>query len=85
MKLSQLSLEAQDGIRRFCTEVFRDPDALDELTDDADAWCKLWFVLRVAPDTPEWFPKGKSATLQFIEGVLLQEAKDVIEIAADHV
>jgi hypoxanthine phosphoribosyltransferase len=38
-------------------------------------WAWIVFQLRVAEDRPEWFPKGKSATIQIIEKWLYDEAE----------
>jgi hypothetical protein len=72
MKIDQLSAAAQDGLRLWANEVFHDELALDAAATEHWAWAH--FLLKVSPDRPEWFPKGKWATLQIIEGELLKDA-----------
>jgi len=72
-----LSDEAQTGLRRWALEVLDDEFALDELSMERWAW--VCVVLRVSPDHPRWFPKGKFATIQHIEAQLLEIATEVLK------
>lgn len=67
--LNILSPEAQRGIEKFCDE-----RELGELFAgskfDAERCSWLYFLLRAAADKPEWFPRGKWATLQRLEPIL---------------
>jgi hypothetical protein len=75
MKLSDLSPATQDGLRLWSKWMWGDSMALDDINGIPAGWAWVWFLLREAEDRPEWFPKGKSATLQIIEGKLIEEAK----------
>ena len=74
--MNQLSTEAQDGLRRWAAAVFNDEMALDDIGGIPAAWAWVCFLLRESADLPEWFPKGKWATTQFIEAILAGEAHD---------
>ena len=78
MKLTQFSKETQTGLRLWAYEVLHDDMAFDFITSP-DAWAWIYFQLRVSADWPEWFPKGKSVTLQEIEERLMKEA--ALEVA----
>ncbi len=41
-------------------------------------WAGFFFLLREVPDTPEFFPSGKWATIQALEEKLTEWAKGVI-------
>lgn len=80
--LDRLSIEAQRGIEKFCEE-----KELGELFSAARydgqpcAW--LYFLLRATPDTAEWFPRGKWATLQRLEPILDSAAQvDIARLPA---
>ena len=73
MRIEILSREAQDGLRQWAKTVEDDELLFDGISTENWAW--MWFRLRSAEDRPAWFPKGKSATLQFIEEQLLREAR----------
>lgn len=74
MKMDRLSIEAQDGLRTLGKQWENDELLFDGLgTLD---WSWWWFRLREMEDRPEWFPKGKWATLQRIEEELTREAKE---------
>ncbi len=78
MKIDRLNSLAQQGIRNFCRDIHGDemiPDAISSLPEQ---WAWLWFQLREAEDKLDWFPKGKYATLQYIESHLIDEATDVL-------
>lgn len=78
MKLSRLSLLAQDGLCCFCRDVHQDEMLLDAISSIPEQWAWIVFQLRIAPDRPEWFPKGKWATIQVIEEDLNREAAAVL-------
>jgi hypothetical protein len=44
-------------------------------TPERMAW--VYFLIRKLPDKPEWFPRGKWATIQHIEGQLDSIAEDL--------
>lgn len=62
------------GLRQF----LEDHDGHDERLSNGspEMWAFLWFQLREAEDKPEWFPSGKWATLQRIEALLIEIAKN---------
>jgi len=78
MKIELLSLEAQDGLRRFTKAVHNDELTLDAAASTPEAWAWLVYQLRAAIDLPEWFPKGKWATIQQIEEYLQIEAVELL-------
>ena len=78
MKLSRLSPEAQAGLVRWATHHFQDDLLWDGIGSSPEHWAWLWFQLRVSEDNPEWFPKGKWATLQHIQTLLEEEARAII-------
>ena len=67
MKIEKLSQETQDGMIRWAREVHDDELLFDDNASAPEFWAWTWFQLREAEDRPEWFPKGKWATLQVIE------------------
>lgn len=75
MKLEYLSIEAQDGLRRLGKEWEQNELLFDGLPSGSAEWAWWWFRLREMEDRLEWFPKGKWATLQRIEQILADEAK----------
>ena len=74
MKIDKLSAIAQEGLRKWAT--FQHDDALlfDAIASLPQEWAWICFQLGAAEDNPEWFPKGKWATIQFIQQVLVEEA-----------
>jgi hypothetical protein len=81
MKIDRLSMQAQGGIRCFCDCVFGDPLVIEDFGSSPEKWAWLWMQLREAEDKPEWFPKGKWATLQIIEQILVEEARASLKAA----
>lgn len=75
MRFDRLSAEAQEGLRGWAFYQFGDNSLFDDIGGDAEAWAWICFQLRVADDEAEWFPKGKFATIQIIEGWLYDEAE----------
>jgi hypothetical protein len=65
-----LSREARAGIRLFVERRGGNVDRVEYAWLEFDEVCAMWFLLRRAEDDPEIFPKGKSATLQAIEGII---------------
>jgi hypothetical protein len=78
MKLSDLTPVAQDGLRQWA-EAMGDGLWLEDLPTVADSWSWVCFLLREAQDRPEWFPHGKWATIQRIESLLLEEAREIYQ------
>jgi hypothetical protein len=74
MKFDQLSSVAQQGLRVWAIWQHRDELLLDDLGSSPEHWAWVCIQLRVAEDLPEFFPKGKSATIQVIEQQLYTEA-----------
>jgi hypothetical protein len=72
MKIDQLSIPTQDALRSWAKEVMGDKLHLDGI--DTRGWAWIAHCLRVSEDRPEHFPKGKWATIQFIEDILDCEA-----------
>jgi len=74
MKLSWLSTEAQEGLLQWAEFEHNDELLFDSIGSAPEEWAWICFQLRAAVDKPEWFPKGKWATIQVIEQFLLDEA-----------
>lgn len=72
---SSLSVAAQEGLRNWAEAVWGDPMVLDNLVGGAAAWAWVCFLLRESKNRAAWFPKGRWATIQKIEGTLLEEAR----------
>jgi hypothetical protein len=83
MMMRNFSEEAQTGIRLFCLDVHGDELMAEDWGAASEAWAWLAVRLRVAQDRQQWFPKGKWATIQYIEELLLEEAKALIGQAAE--
>jgi hypothetical protein len=79
MKLDYLSAEAQDGLRRWSKYLWEDEMAIEDYGMAPAAWAWVCFLLRESEDRPEWFPKGKFATIQVIEAALMREARGELE------
>lgn len=58
------------GLERFCED--NDCNGLLDGSLEVSAW--LYFLLREAEDREEWFPLGKWATIQRLEGLLTEAA-----------
>jgi hypothetical protein len=76
MNTGKLSISAQDGLRLLGKKWENDELLFECLNNDNEAWAWWWFRLREMEDREEWFPKGKWATLQRIEKILSEEAKE---------
>lgn len=74
MKIDQLSTAAADGLVKWAEFQYGDELFFDGIGGLPQEWAWVCFQLRVADDKPEWFPKGKSATIQVIEMSLYDEA-----------
>jgi len=74
MKIGQLSDAAQDGLRLWAEFQHGDGLLFDDIGSSPQEWAWICVQLRVAEDRPEWFPKGRWATIQVIEGLLLEQA-----------
>jgi len=75
MRFDQLSARTQAGLRQWAIWQHDDELLFDAIASLPESWAWLCFQLRVAEDRPEWFPKGKSATIQVIEQRLYAEAE----------
>jgi len=75
MKLDQLSEVTRTGLRRLGKEWENEELLFDGLAGNSESWAWWWFRLREMEDRPEWFPRGKWATIQRIEDLLTAEAK----------
>lgn len=75
MKIGILSKEAAEGLVLWATHEYHDELLFDGIGSLPTEWAWIVFQLQVAEDRPEWFPKGKWATIQIIEGYLLAEAR----------
>ncbi len=78
MKLNRFSQLTQDALRRWSMDMFNDELMLDDIFGLPEHWAWVWFLLRESEDRPEWFPHGKSATLQILEGFLITEAQELL-------
>lgn len=74
MKLELLSAAAQIGLRSWALAVHHDELMFDGIGSSPEHWAWIFFQLRETEDRPEWFPKGKWATVQFLESRLAGEA-----------
>lgn len=72
MNIDQFSSVAQQGLRLWAKEALADELAVDGTA--AEHWAWIYFLLQVSEDRPEWFRKGKWATIQVLGGQLLKEA-----------
>jgi hypothetical protein len=75
MKITELLVKTQDGLRRWARAVHGDGMLLDDLADPK-IWKRCCLQLREAVDSPEFFPSGKWATIQAIEWMLQVEARN---------
>lgn len=75
MNIEKLSSAAQAGLRGWAIFQHGDELLFDGNASSPEFWAWICFQLRVADDQPNWFPKGKSATIQIIEGFLYEEAE----------
>jgi hypothetical protein len=74
MRLEWLSGEAQKGLIEWAK--FQHDELLFEgIGSLPSEWAWVAFQLRAAQDLPEWFPKGKWATIKVIETNLMKEAE----------
>ena len=74
MKIDQMSVAAQEGLRRWAEYQHGDELLFDTIGGLPEHWAWICIQLRIAEDRPEWFPKGRWATIQVIEGLLLEQA-----------
>jgi hypothetical protein len=79
MKLSKLSAEAGIGLVSWAKYEYGDELFFDGIGSLPTEWAWVLIQLKVADDWPEWFPKGKWATLQVIETFLMDEAREARE------
>lgn len=78
MKIDHFSTGTQEGLRLWAKEALNDELALDGTATEHWAW--ICYLLKASPDRPGWFPKGKWATIQFLEEKLMKEAGAALEI-----
>lgn len=64
--LSELSIDARNGIRDFCSE-FDLLELYEGSLHDAALCAWLLHLLAASMDIPRWFPKGKWATIQRLQ------------------
>jgi hypothetical protein len=87
MKLAKMDIPRETiALREFSYEARRGLENISQSYDlyfpdlenqyGPNTWAGLFFILREVPDTPDFFPKGKWATIQYLEGMLIQWAKD---------
>lgn len=74
MRIEELSKQAQAGLREWAICEHGDEELFDTIGSSPESWGWIYFQLRVAEDRDAWFPHGKWATLQVIEGKLLAQA-----------
>jgi hypothetical protein len=74
MKIDHLSAAAQEGLRQWAKYQHGDDMLFDGIGGNSEAWAWLCIQLKAASDRREWFPKGKWATIQYVETILLEEA-----------
>ena len=84
MKLEHLSLLAQNGLRRWALDIHKDEMLFDGIASCSEAWAWIFFELRESADNPDWFPRGKWATIQVIEDHLISLAKEAIKQEPTH-
>jgi hypothetical protein len=75
LSIERLSAETQAGLRLWAAERRGDELLFDAISGNPVEWAWISFQLRVAEDKPEWFPKGKFAIIQTIEGWLYDAAR----------
>ncbi|HXA24440.1 MAG TPA: hypothetical protein VNW90_19305 [Acetobacteraceae bacterium] len=75
MKINKLSMTAADGLIEWAKYQHGDELFFEGIGSIPEQWAWVCFQLRVADDKPEWFPKGKSATIQVIEMALYETAQ----------
>jgi hypothetical protein len=80
VKFDRLSPETQAGLRLWAIWQHNDEMLFDGIGSDPEHWAWLCWQLRVAEDRPEWFPKGKFATILVIENWLYDEAIDEVRL-----
>jgi hypothetical protein len=73
---SSLSADVRDAIDNFVNSHERGDLALRRWWE-FESFCAVWWMLRAADDTPEVFPKGKSATLQVMEQMIEASIKEI--------
>lgn len=78
MTIEQLSAEAQEGLRQWALWQHDDELLFDANAGSPEFWAWSCFQLRVAEDRPEWFPKGKFATIQVIEQWIYDAANHAV-------
>jgi hypothetical protein len=82
MKLEKLSTETQEGLRLWAKALHDDELLFHAIGSMAEHWAWICFQLQASDDRPEWFPIGKWALIQFIEGQLLIEARELLTESA---
>ena len=78
MKIEIFSLAAQEGLRLWAKTIHGDELLFDANASSPEVWSWAYFQLSESEDRAEWFPRGKWATLQLLEGKLREEARDVL-------
>lgn len=76
------SSRAIDGLR-LMMEAAGDLDAFVQTYVDVSVALLIVEVAKLAPDNDEWFPYGKWATIQSIQGRIAQQLKTLQSAAKD--
>ena len=67
--LAEFSWEVRQGLEKIsCDYQLYFPDLAHQY--DPSTWAGLFFILTQVPDQPEYFPRGKWATIQHLEKLL---------------
>jgi hypothetical protein len=74
MTLDEFSSETQTGLSNWAIAEHSDGLLFESIGSDPAPWAWIYFQLSAAEDRPEWFPKGKWATLQFLGQRLQKQA-----------
>ena len=61
--------------------ILEDLDGHDGRLDNStlENWAWIYFQLKEMPDMPDYFPRGKWATIQHIEGLLTEASQTSVE------
>lgn len=69
ISLAEFSSNARAALKLWTENYHYCVPDLDDCFDPY-AWAGIAFLLRATPDLPEYFPKGKWATIQILETML---------------
>jgi len=68
----------QEAFKRICEQYLGLDAPSAETITTIEWWASFFFLLRAVPDKDEFFPSGKWATIQRLEDLLNEYAKDII-------